>query len=62
LASARSQTRGVVRVTTSQVATAWLQRAHPEIEVELVASNELSNLLRREADIAVRMVRPVQCR
>jgi DNA-binding transcriptional LysR family regulator len=68
LASARSATRGVVRVTTSQVAAAWLlptvlaalQRAHPEIEVELVASNELTNLLRREADIAVRMVRPVQ--
>ena len=37
-----------------------LQRAHPEIEIELVASNELTNLLRREADIAVRMVRPVQ--
>jgi DNA-binding transcriptional LysR family regulator len=37
-----------------------LQRAHPGIEVELVAANELTNLLRREADIAVRMVRPVQ--
>jgi len=68
LASARSLTRGVVRVTTSQVAATWLlptvlarlQRAHPEIEIELVASNELTNLLRREADIAVRMVRPVQ--
>jgi DNA-binding transcriptional LysR family regulator len=68
LATARSATRGVVRVTTSQVAAAWLlpavlarlQRAHPEIEVELVASNELTNLLRREADIAVRMVRPAQ--
>ena len=68
LASARSATRGVVRVTTSQVAATWLmpavlaalQRAHPEIEVELVASNELTNLLRREADIAVRMVRPAQ--
>ena len=68
LASARSATRGVVRVSTSQVAAAWLlpavlaalQRAHPEIEIELVASNELSNLLRREADIAVRMVRPAQ--
>jgi DNA-binding transcriptional LysR family regulator len=55
-------------VTTSQVAAAWLlpsvlvrlQRAHPGIEVELVAANELTNLLRREADIAVRMVRPVQ--
>jgi DNA-binding transcriptional LysR family regulator len=68
LASARSATKGVVRVTTSQVAAAWLmppvlaalQRAHPEIEVELVASNEITNLLRREADIAVRMVRPAQ--
>ena len=68
LAGARSATRGVVRVTTSQVAATWLlpavltrlQRAHPEIEIELVASNELTNLLRREADIAVRMVRPAQ--
>jgi DNA-binding transcriptional LysR family regulator len=68
LAGARSATRGVVRVTTSQVAATWLlpevlarlQREHPEIEIELVASNELTNLLRREADIAVRMVRPVQ--
>ncbi|HSC65431.1 MAG TPA: LysR family transcriptional regulator [Caldimonas sp.] len=68
LATARSLTRGVVRVTTSEVAATWLlpavlarlQRAHPEIEVELVASNELTNLLRREADIAVRMVRPAQ--
>ncbi|MBK7063107.1 MAG: hypothetical protein IPH51_22800 [Rubrivivax sp.] len=32
----------------------------PGIQVELVASNALSNLLRREADIAVRMVRPAQ--
>src|SRR6185369_15912665 len=61
LAGARSPSRGVVRVTTSQVAATWLlpavlarlQRAHPEIEIELVASNELTNLLRREADIAV---------
>jgi len=68
LATARSATRGVVRVTTSQVAATWLlpevlsrlQREHPEIEIELVASNELTNLLRREADIAVRMVRPAQ--
>jgi DNA-binding transcriptional LysR family regulator len=55
-------------VTTSQVAAIWLlppvlaalQQAEPDIQVELVASNQLSNLLRREADIAVRMVRPVQ--
>ncbi len=68
LAGARSATRGAVRVTTSDVAAAWLlprvlarcRRAYPEIELELVASNELTNLLRREADIAVRMVRPAQ--
>ena len=68
LAGARSATRGQVRVTTSQVAATWLlprllarlQRAHPEIALELVASDALSNLLRREADIAVRMVRPSQ--
>jgi len=68
LAGARSAARGVVRVTASQVAATWLlpailarlQRAEPEIEIELVASNELTNLLRREADIAVRMVRPAQ--
>jgi DNA-binding transcriptional LysR family regulator len=68
LAGARSATRGVVRVTTSQVAASWLlpavlarfQRLHPETEIELVASNELTNLLRREADVAVRMVRPTQ--
>ena len=68
LATARSLTRGVVRVTTSQVAATWLlpevlarlQREHAGIEIELVASNELTNLLRREADIAVRMVRPAQ--
>jgi DNA-binding transcriptional LysR family regulator len=68
VAGARSQARGVVRVTTSQVAATWLlpavlarlQRSHPEIEIELVASNELTNLLRREADVAVRMVRPAQ--
>ena len=68
VARARSAARGTVRITTSLVAATWLlprvlvqlQRSHPEIEVELVGSNELTNLLRREADIAVRMVRPAQ--
>jgi DNA-binding transcriptional LysR family regulator len=32
----------------------------PDVQVELVASNCVSNLLRREADIAVRMVQPEQ--
>ena len=64
----RDATSGTVRVSTSEVAAVWLlppllaqlHVAEPGIQVELVASNGLSNLLRREADIAVRMVRPVQ--
>ncbi|MDP1899540.1 MAG: LysR family transcriptional regulator [Rubrivivax sp.] len=64
----RDATAGTVRITTSQVAAAWLLPAvladlrarEPGIQIELVASNALSNLLRREADIAVRMVRPAQ--
>lgn len=68
LARRRDTATGVVRVTASQVAAVWLlppllaefQAAEPGIAVELVASNALSNLLRREADIAVRMVRPDQ--
>lgn len=68
LAGQRDQTAGVVRLTTSMVAAAYLlppviatlRREEPGIVIELVASNQLTNLLRREADIAVRMVRPVQ--
>jgi DNA-binding transcriptional LysR family regulator len=68
LAALREATGGTVRITTSTVAASYLlpsvlaalQEAEPDIEVELVASNALTNLLRREADIAVRMVRPAQ--
>ena len=68
LAGQREATSGTVRITTSQVAATWLlpevlvalRDEEPGIQVELVASNHLSNLLRREADIAVRMVRPQQ--
>lgn len=64
----REATTGTVRITTSMVAASYLlppvlvalQQAEPGIQVELVASNQISNLLRREADIAVRMVRPAQ--
>lgn len=64
----KSETQGTIRITTSQVAATWLlppilaklSAAEPAIGVELVASNQLTNLLRREADIAVRMVRPQQ--
>jgi DNA-binding transcriptional LysR family regulator len=39
---------------------AAMRQALPEIQVELVSSNQVSNLLRREADIAIRMLRPQQ--
>ncbi len=68
LSGAQTQTRGTVRITASVPVAAYLmppvlaqlRLALPEIQVELVASNQVSNLLRREADIAVRMVRPDQ--
>ena len=68
LAGRRDLATGTVRVTTSTVAASYLlpdviaalRRAEPGIAIELVASNALTNLLRREADIAVRMVRPAQ--
>jgi DNA-binding transcriptional LysR family regulator len=57
-----------VRITASvPVATtllptllARMRQTLPEIQIELVSNNQVSNLLRREADIAVRMVRPDQ--
>jgi len=42
------------------VALARFRELHPRIIVELVLSNRSEDLLRREADIAVRMVRPSQ--
>ena len=68
LAGRRSQTTGTVRITTSMVAATYLlppvlaalHAQEPGIHLELLASNQLTNLLRREADIAVRMVRPEQ--
>ena len=33
---------------------------HPEIEIELDVSNQVSNLLQRDADIAIRLIRPDQ--
>lgn len=59
---------GAVRITASRIVATYLLPAvltelhqiYPEIEIELVASDETNNLLRREADIAVRMYRPTQ--
>ena len=60
--------RGTVRLTASEVVgvevlppiLTALRRQHPHLVIELVLSNRVDDLLRREADIAVRMVRPVQ--
>lgn len=59
---------GTVRITASEMVSAFVlpsiiaQMAvtHPDIQIEVVASNQISNLLEREADIAIRMVRPTQ--
>ena len=59
---------GSVRLTAAQPIACVLlppilramQEALPEVTVELVVSNAVNNLLKREADIALRMVRPQQ--
>jgi len=60
--------RGAVRVTASEMigvevlpaCLAPFRQRHPHIAIELVLSNRPQDLLRREADIAVRMVKPTQ--
>jgi DNA-binding transcriptional LysR family regulator len=60
--------RGVVRVSASEVISvevlppivAQLLAQHPNLTVELVLTDRVQDLLRREVDIAVRMMRPDQ--
>ena len=60
--------KGTVRISASEIVggeilppmLTGLRRKHPALEFELVLSNALDNLLRRDADIAVRMVEPAQ--
>lgn len=64
----RSEVRGVVRVTCSEVVGGEvlpailtdLRRQQPGIVIELSLSDAAEDLLRKDADIAVRMVRPSQ--
>lgn len=59
---------GTVRITASQIVATYLlppliaelAAAEPELEIELVPSNDIQNLLRHDADIALRMVEPTQ--
>jgi DNA-binding transcriptional LysR family regulator len=60
--------RGTVRVTCSEVVggavlppmLVSLCRAHPQLQIELSLSNANEDLLRRDADVAVRMAQPTQ--
>ena len=62
------QLDGTVRLTASEMTAAYLlppllaqlRQQNPQIQIELVASNREENLLEREADIALRHVRPKQ--
>jgi len=60
--------RGAVRITASEMigtevlpgVLAAFRERHPRIAIELVISNRSEDLLRRDADVAVRMVKPTQ--
>jgi DNA-binding transcriptional LysR family regulator len=59
---------GVVRITTADIYAGYvlppvldrIRREAPAIRVEVLATGSISDLLRREADIAIRHVRPDQ--
>jgi DNA-binding transcriptional LysR family regulator len=59
---------GTVRITASQVMGAEvlppllnrLRQRHPDLQFELELSDDLADLMRRDADLAVRMLRPTQ--
>ncbi len=66
-ASGQSQSiEGTVRITATEVTSAFvlppivkrLRSAEPGISIEIIASNSIRDLRRREADIAIRSVRP----
>ncbi len=64
----RAEVSGTVRLTASEVVGAEVlppilaefRERHPGIVIELVLSNQAADLLRRDADIAIRMVQPTQ--
>jgi DNA-binding transcriptional LysR family regulator len=69
IASGQSQSiEGLVRITASDIVAAYtlppiLKRLHalaPGIEIEVVAANDVRDLMRREADIAIRHLQPEQ--
>jgi len=63
-----SSVSGTVRISASEVLAVevlpycleLLISDNPDLQIELVASNEAANLLTREADIAIRLFQPTQ--
>lgn len=63
-----AELRGVVRVSASEIIgtevlpplIARINEDYPQVTIELVLSNQIQDLLNREADIAVRMTAPMQ--
>jgi DNA-binding transcriptional LysR family regulator len=59
---------GTVRITASDVYSAYLlpdvlrrlRQLAPDLHIDIIASNDIRDLMRREADIAIRHVRPEQ--
>lgn len=67
-AGTEERLEGTVRLTASVAVSVWhlppilaaIREAEPRITLELVPSDRTTNLLYREADIAIRMYRPTQ--
>lgn len=67
-ADSQSTVQGVIRITAVDALVshylaqhlAELRGRHPNLSVELIASSESLDLTRREADIAIRLARPVE--
>ena len=66
--AAGARGRGLVRITASEIVAvrllpqllAPILEADPTLEIEILSSDRIDNLVRRDADIAIRMTRPVQ--
>ncbi|WP_120632328.1 LysR family transcriptional regulator [Ruegeria sp. EL01] len=68
-ASGQAQSiEGLVRITASDVMSAYilpdllreLRAQAPRLRIDVIASNDIRDLMRREADIAIRHIRPDQ--
>ena len=62
----RSDLKGWVRITASDIMSAHvmpavvgeLRKVAPQLQIDVIATNDIQDLMRREADIAIRHMRP----